>query len=53
LGNLYGLPVWVDDALAEDPTIVFNGGSHREAVRMKLADFARLVIPKKAALAVH
>ena len=52
-GNLYGLPVWVDTALAEDPTIVFNAGSHREAIRMTFADFARLVAPQKAVLAVH
>ena len=52
-GNLYGLAVWVDDALAHDPTIVFNAGTHREAMRMKFADFARLVMPKEAALAVH
>jgi Ala-tRNA(Pro) deacylase len=52
-GNLYGLPVWVDEALAKDPTIVFNAGTHREAMRMKFADFARLVTPREAALAVH
>ena len=33
--------------------IVFNAGNHREAMRMKFADFARLVMPNQAALAVH
>lgn len=44
-GNLYGLPVWADEALRKDPVIVFNAGTHREAIRMSFADFARLVKP--------
>ena len=45
-GNLYGLPVWVDQALAKDTTIAFNAGTHREAIRMSFGDFERLVHPK-------
>jgi Ala-tRNA(Pro) deacylase len=52
-GNLYGLPVYVDERLAEDPSIVFNAGSHREAVRMAYTDFERLVHPKRADLRYH
>ncbi len=44
-GNLYGLPVYVARPLAEDEEIVFNAGTHREAIRMKEADFERLVKP--------
>jgi Ala-tRNA(Pro) deacylase len=44
-GNLYGLPVYVDHRLAQDPSIVFNAGTHTEAIRMDFADFARLVKP--------
>jgi Ala-tRNA(Pro) deacylase len=44
-GNLYGLPVWADEALRKDPVIVFNAGTHREVIRMSFADFARLVKP--------
>jgi Ala-tRNA(Pro) deacylase len=50
-GNLYGLPVWVDESLAKDITIVFNAGSHREAIRMAFADFRRLVTPRFGAFA--
>jgi arginine decarboxylase len=39
LGNLYGMDVFVDQALADDKEIAFNAGSHRELVRMKFADF--------------
>jgi Ala-tRNA(Pro) deacylase len=42
-GNLYGVPVLVDAALAYDPVIFFNAGSHRRTVTMTYADYARLV----------
>ncbi len=45
LGNLYGQRVFVDERLAEDETIVFNAGNHTEAVRLRYADFNRLVKP--------
>lgn len=50
-GNLFGLPVFVDPALAQDETIVFNAGTHTQTVRMRYADFARLVEPKVASFA--
>ncbi len=49
-GNLYEVPVWIDQSLAEDEEIVFNAGTHRDTVRMKYADFVRLVQPKVALL---
>lgn len=45
LGELYGLPVYVDESLIADKEIVFNAGTHRDAVRMQLADFMRLAKP--------
>ncbi len=51
-GNLYGLPVYVDRRLAEDPEIVFRCGSHRETMRVAYADFHRLVNPVVADLAL-
>lgn len=50
-GNLYQLSVYVDESLARDQEIVFNAGSHVEAVRMKYADWARLVQPTVARIA--
>lgn len=44
-GRLYGMKVYVDASLAEDDEIVFDAGSHREAVRMRYADFQRLTQP--------
>lgn len=53
LGNLYGLPVYVDAALAEDRTIVFQAGTHTETMRVTYADFERLVKPTVAHFAHH
>ena len=45
-GNLYGMPVYVDESLRKDREIVFNAGSHDEAIRMRYEDFERLVQPE-------
>ncbi|MDH4154751.1 MAG: YbaK/EbsC family protein [Nitrospira sp.] len=45
LGTLYGLPVYVDRSLIGDEEIVFEGGTHSEAIRMRYWDFAALVFP--------
>jgi Ala-tRNA(Pro) deacylase len=44
-GQLCGLPVYVDEALANDVEIVFNAGTHREAIRMRYADYCGLAKP--------
>ena len=45
LGHLYGIQVFVDVSLASEPAIVFSGGTHTEAIRMRWADFAATVRP--------
>jgi Ala-tRNA(Pro) deacylase len=45
LGPLYGLPVFVDRALAATSEIVFDAGSHSDAIKVKYDDFARAVRP--------
>ncbi len=44
-GNLYGVPVYVDQSLAADERIVFRAGTHTGTLRVAYADFARLVGP--------
>ena len=44
-GNLYGIPVFADESLAEDEEIAFNAGSHNELIRLSFGDFERLVRP--------
>ena len=50
-GHLYGMDVWVDRALSESEEIMFNAGSHTDAIRMKYSDFAKLVMPQVARFA--
>lgn len=50
-GNLYGVPVYVDEALAAQKEIVFRVGSHNEAMKVAYRDFARLVQPQVGAFA--
>jgi Ala-tRNA(Pro) deacylase len=44
-GNLYGLPVLLEETLAEDEEIVFNACTHTKSIRMKFKDFRRLAKP--------
>jgi Ala-tRNA(Pro) deacylase len=52
-GNLYDLPVYVCPVLAQDERITFNAGTHQDAVRMRYADFERLVQPKIVPMSRH
>lgn len=52
-GNLFGLETVVDKALREDVEIVFNGGTHTDTVKMKYADFEKLVKPKVSDFGKH
>ena len=44
-GNLYGVPVYVDRSMAEEPDVVFRIGTHRETMKIAYADFERLAQP--------
>jgi len=50
-GSLYSLPVYVDESLAADEAIVFNAGTHRDAIRMRYDDFVRLARPRVCSFA--
>jgi Ala-tRNA(Pro) deacylase len=52
-GNLYGLPVFVAESLAEDEEIAFNACSHTELIKMSYQDFERLVQPRLGRFAAH
>ena len=45
-GSLYGMETLVDRSLAQSDEIVFNAGSHTDALRMKYADYANLTKPR-------
>lgn len=44
-GNLYGMEVFVAEALAQNEEIAFNAGSHDEVIKLAYSDFVRLVNP--------
>jgi len=41
-GNLFGLPVLVDEALTRTERIAFNAGSNSVSITMRTSDFVRL-----------
>lgn len=47
-GNLYAVPVYMDKSLADDANIAFNACSHSKSIRLKMADYVRLVNPTVA-----
>jgi Ala-tRNA(Pro) deacylase len=51
-GNLYDMPVYVEENLSKDAQIAFNAGSHRELIQLAYDDFARLVEPRVASFAL-
>ncbi len=46
LGELYALPVYVDESLSADKEIIFNAGTHRDSIRISYNDFVALTQPK-------
>jgi Ala-tRNA(Pro) deacylase len=45
-GSLFGLTVYVDPAVGDSELIYFNGGTHVQTIRLRYADFRRLVKPR-------
>ena len=52
-GNLCGLPVFVDSSLADEETIAFNAGTHRDVLHMRFEDYQRLVQPSIVVASRH
>jgi len=51
VGGVYGFAVYLDSSLAAEDTIAFNGGTHREVIHMRTADYRRLAQPTIVSLA--
>ncbi len=45
IGELWGVPVWVDDSLGRETETVFSAGNHHEAVHVVYRDFVRATKP--------
>lgn len=50
-GNLFKMPVLMDESLAGVEFIAFNAGTHRDVIHLSGADFHKLVNPLVAAFA--
>jgi Ala-tRNA(Pro) deacylase len=50
-GRPYGIPTVMDTSLREDEYVVFQAGSHTEAVKMLRADYERVAEPITARIA--
>ena len=51
-GNLYDLPTFVDKHLAEQDYLVFEAGTHTDAIKMSYRDYEKIVKPKVEDLAI-
>ena len=51
-GNLYNLPTYVDKHLSEQDYIVFEAGTHTDAIKMNYRDYKKIVKPKVADLGI-
>ena len=50
-GSLFHVRTLVDESLAEDDEIVFEGHNHEEAIRMAYKDFEAIEHPRKGCFA--
>jgi len=51
-GNLYGLPTYVDKSLAAQDYIVFEAGTHSDAIKLSYRDYEKIVKPHVEDLAI-
>lgn len=51
-GNFFGIPVLLDEAVAHADFLVFTPGTHRDVLRITVADFLRLSNPLVANFAL-
>ena len=52
LGNLYNLPTFVDGSLTHEDYIVFEAGTHTEAIKLSYTDYEQIVKPQIADMTV-
>ena len=52
-GSLYGMRVFIDDAVTEVDDLCFNAGTHEQIIRMDCADYLRLEQPVSGAIAIR
>ncbi len=53
LGEPYGLPTLMDESLRDDEYVVFQAGTHEQAVKMAREDYEQLAAARVARIAHH
>ena len=51
-GNLYGVPTYVDKSLSGEDYIVFEAGTHTDAIKLSYRDYEKIVKPQVEDLAI-
>ena len=51
-GDLYGVPTYVDRKLTSEDYIVFEAGTHTDAIRLAYSDYERAAKPRVEEFAV-
>lgn len=52
-GNLYDLPIYLDEGLTLEDTVIFQAGNHHEVVRMPFEQYERLAGPFAKVAPLH
>ncbi len=45
-GNLYGVPTYVDKSLSQEEYIVFEAGTHTDAIKLSYRDYEKIAKPR-------
>jgi len=45
-GNLYDVPTYVDKTLTQEDYIVFEAGTHTDAVKLRYQDYEQIAKPR-------
>ena len=53
IGRMFGLPTLMDESLMNDDSVVFQAGTHCDAVTMSLAEYRRVAQPEVAHFGRH
>ena len=52
-GSLYGMPTILDDRMENDEFIIFQSGTHDEAIKIGMQDYLKIETPRIFSFSVH
>lgn len=52
-GHFYGLDVYVDEIISNENDVIFNAGTHSDAIKVSYDDFIKLTSPTVAKFGIH